>query len=103
MMRVAIPHQLDKETVRQRLRDNSHKIADQVPGGMADVHTSWRSDDVMAMTIGVMGQELKGDIEIEDGQVVFTMILPPALGFIEPIVEGAIKQSANKMLAPPAS
>ena len=40
-MQVAIPHDLDRETVRQRLRNNSHKIADHVPGGMADVQTSW--------------------------------------------------------------
>ena len=100
-MRVAIPHQLDKETVRQRLRDNSHKIGDQVPGGMADVHTSWRDEDTLDLTIGVMGQEMKGDIAIEDSQVVFTMALPPALGFLEPIVEGAIKQSGQNMLAPP--
>ena len=51
-MRVAIPHQLDKETVRQRLRDNSHKIGDQVPGGMADVHTNWRDEDTLDLTIG---------------------------------------------------
>ncbi|MGX7896850.1 polyhydroxyalkanoic acid system family protein [Tsuneonella sp. HG222] len=102
-MRVAIPHSLDKETVRQRLRDNSHKIADQVPGGMADVHSSWRDEDTLDLTIGVMGQELRGDIAIEDGQVVFTMALPPALGFLEPIVEGAIKQGGQKMLAPPKS
>lgn len=102
-MRVAIPHQLDKDEVRRRLRENSHKIGDQVPGGMADVHSSWRDEDTLDLTIGVMGQELRGDIAIEEGQVVFTMALPPALGFLEPIVEGAIKQSGQKMLAPPSS
>ena len=102
-MRVAIPHNLDRETVRQRLRSRSHEIADHIPGGMAEVSTSWRSDDVMAMTVRTFGQELSGDIEIEDGQLVFNMTLPPALGFLEPIVEGAIKQQGQKLIAPPGA
>lgn len=101
MMQVAIPHQLDKATVRQRLRDNSHKIADHVPGGMADVHTSWSGEDTMDMVIGAMGQEVRGQVKIEEGQVVFVVSLPPALGFMEPIVAGAIRQSGQKMLEPP--
>jgi hypothetical protein len=100
-MRVAIPHNLDKATVRQRLRTNGHKIADQFPGGMAQVETHWPNDDTMAMTVRAMGQELRGDVEIEEGQVVFNVILPPALSFVEPIVQGAIRQSGEKLLAPP--
>jgi hypothetical protein len=100
-MQVAIPHDLDKQTVRQRLRDNSHRIADHVPGGVADVRTNWADDDTMEMIIGAVGQEVRGEVKIEEGQVVFLVTLPPALGFMEPIVEGAIRQSGQKMLAPP--
>jgi hypothetical protein len=100
-MRVAIPHNLDRETVRQRLRSRSHEIADHIPGGMAEVHTDWHSEDVMAMSVRTLGQELRGDVEIEEGQLVFNMVLPPALGFLEPIVEGAIKQQGQKLIAPP--
>jgi hypothetical protein len=100
-MQVAIPHDLDKDTVRHRLKTNSHKIADHVPGGVADVRTSWADDDTMDMVIGAMGQEVRGQVKIEEGQVVFVVTLPPALGFMEPIVEGAIRQSGQKMLAPP--
>ena len=45
LMRVEIPHNLDKATTRARLRANSHKIADQFPGGMAQVETSWPNED----------------------------------------------------------
>ena len=40
-MRVALPHDLDKATVRERLRSRSHEIADHIPGGMAEVTTRW--------------------------------------------------------------
>lgn len=97
-MRVAVPHNLDKDTVRERLRSRSHQIADHIPGGMAQVVTEWRGEDTMGMVIQAMGQELRGDIEIEEGQVVFNMALPPALGFIEPIIAGTIRQQTRKMI-----
>jgi hypothetical protein len=100
-VRVALPHDLDKETVRQRLRSRSHEIADHIPGGMAEVTTSWPSEDRMDMTVRAMGQDLRGAVELEDKQVVFTVQLPPALGFLEPIVENAVKASGRKLIAPP--
>lgn len=100
-MQVAIPHNLGREEVRRRMRENSGNIGDHIPGGMADVQTSWSSEDRMEMSIGAMGQTVNGHVDIEDHQVVFHMVLPPALGFIKPIVEGAIRDQGNKMLAPP--
>jgi hypothetical protein len=100
-MRVEIPHHLDKATVRERLRANSHRIAEQFPGGMAQVETSWPNEDTMAMHVRAMGQELTGRVELEEGKLVFDVTLPPALSFIEPIVSGAIKQSGQKLIAGP--
>ena len=100
-MQVAIPHQLGREEVRRRLKGSSHEIAGAIPGGMADVATDWPSDDRMNMAIQAMGQSMNGYIDIGDDQVVFYMDLPPALSFIEPIVEGAIRKGGQKMLAPP--
>lgn len=100
-MQVAIPHHLDRATVRQRLHDNSHKIADHVPGGVAEVHTSWSDEDTMNMAIGALGQQVQGQVKIEDGQVVFVIDLPAALGFMEPMVKGAIEKSGQKMLEAP--
>ena len=100
-MRVEIPHNLDKATARERLRANSHKIAEQFPGGMAQVETSWPNEDTMAMHVRAMGQELSGRVELEEGTLVFIVVLPAALSFVEPIISGAIKQSGQKLIAPP--
>lgn len=102
-MRVEIPHNLDKATARERLRTNSHKISEQFPGGMAQVTTSWPNQDTMAMHVQAMGQELMGHVELEEGKIVFNVVLPPALSFIEPIISGAIKQSGQKLIAPPST
>ena len=101
-MEVTIPHNLGREEVRNRLRSRSHTIADGIPGGMAQVNTAWASEDRMTLDIAAMGQVLAGHIDIEDSQVVLHMELPPALGFLKPIVEGAIRQQGQKLLAPPA-
>ena len=100
-MQVAIPHSLGREEAARRMKANSHKLADSFPGGMADVKTSWPSEDRMDMAIGAMGQFVTGHIDIQDSQVLLTVELPPALGFIEPLVSGAIQQAGQKMLAPP--
>lgn len=100
-MQIAIPHQLTREEVRRRFKEGSHQIADSIPGGMADIATSWPSEDQMDMAINAMGQSMNGTIVISETQVIFSVDLPPALAFIEPIVENAIRQQGQKMLAPP--
>jgi hypothetical protein len=96
-MRVAIPHSLDNDTVRERLKSKSHEIGDSIPGGAA-VRTAWPSEDRMTMDITAMGQNLHAQVDIEPGQLVFEVPLPPALSFIEPMVAGAIRQQGQKLL-----
>ncbi len=102
-MEVAIPHALGREEARRRLQANSHTMADALPGGMAQVNWRWPTEDRMEMAINAMGQTLAGHIDVGDTQVVLSIDLPPALGFIEPIVEGAIRQQGQKLLAPPGA
>jgi hypothetical protein len=97
-MRVAIPHNLDRPEVRQRIRGRAHEIADFIPGGVADVTTSWPSEDRMILGVAAMGQSITGNIDIEDGQVVFTINLPPMLSFVEPMIEKAISAKGRLLL-----
>ena len=99
-MRVAIPHQLDKDTVRERLRANTGSIGSHIPGGGA-VATAWPSEDRMTMDISALGQSLRANVDIEPNQVVLQVDLPPALAFMEPMVAGAIRSQGDRLLAPP--
>ena len=99
-MEVAIPHNLGRDEVRNRLRSRSHMIADGIPGGMAEVTTQWPSEDRMAMIVTAMGQTISAHVDIEDRQIVFVVDVPPALGFIKPIIEGALRQQGEKLLLP---
>jgi Putative polyhydroxyalkanoic acid system protein (PHA_gran_rgn) len=102
-MQVAIPHSLGREEVRRRLQGGGSQIENAIPGGMAKITTEWVDQDTLALNINAMGQLLAGRIAIEDAQVLFDVDLPLALGFIRPMVEGAIKQAGHKLLAPPAA
>ncbi len=97
-MRVAIPHSLSKEDVRGRLKGRMHEVSDFIPGGMADVSTQWPNEDRVTMQVRAMGQEISGAVEIEEGQVVFTVTLPVALSFVEPMIAGAIADKGRKLL-----
>lgn len=98
-MRVPIAHDLPREEVRRRLRERSPEIASFVPGGIADVTTTWPDEDHMTLGVRAMGQGIDGQVIIEDHQVVFEVNLPPALSFVEPMVAGAIRDKGQKLLA----
>lgn len=98
-MRVAIPHDLDPAVVRERLKGRSHEIADHVPGGMAEVETSWPSENHMAMTIRAMGQQLTGGIDIGERELVIELALPGMISFMEPMISSAIRTQGEKLIA----
>ncbi|OCC22986.1 hypothetical protein MB02_14595 [Croceicoccus estronivorus] len=98
-MRVTLPHDLTREEVRRRLHERAQDLTGNVPGGMADVKTEWVSDDRVNLSISAMGQNLNGNIVIEDGQVVIDLALPLALSFIEPMISGTVKEQGQKLLA----
>jgi len=100
-MRVPIPHNLGKEEARRRLRTRIHELPGQLPGGAGEVTTSWPSEDRMTMRVAAMGQQIDGLVDIEESQVVFEVVLPPALSFVEPMVAGAIRKTGQKLLAAP--
>ena len=99
-MRVPMQHNLGKDEVRRRLQSRSHEIADAIPGGLAEVETSWPDEDRMAMAIKAGGSLINAHVLIEDEQIVFEIDLPPALSFIEPIIAGALRKKGQKLLAP---
>ena len=103
VMQVAIPHDLGRAEVRRRLRSRNHELAGAIPGGMAEVATDWPSEDRMNLSVQAMGQVVSGHIDIRDTEIEVVLMLPPALGFIQPMVESAVRQQGHKLLAPPTA
>lgn len=97
-MRVSLPHDLGREEVRRRLHERHHEIAHFFPPGMADLDTRWRDDDHMDMVITIVGQQLKGAIDIHDESVTIEMQLPLALSFLRGTIERAMKKEGTRLL-----
>jgi hypothetical protein len=57
----------------------------------------------MTMAVTAMGQTINAHVDIQDQQIVFVVDVPPALGFVKPIIEGAIRQQGEKLLKLPSS
>ena len=97
-MRIAIPHSIGKDEARRRIRERSGEIANFVPG-FASVSTAWQDEDRMNLTVGAMGQEMTGAIEVGESEVAFTVELPAALSFVEPMIRGQIEAKGRKLLS----
>ncbi len=100
-MEVTVPHQLTRQEVRDRLHSKSDEILGHVPGGVAEVKTSWPGEDRMEMTIKAMGQTLHGDLVIEDHEIRISIDLPMMLSFFEPMISGTIAEQGRNLLAGP--
>lgn len=98
-MRVTIPHSLGRDEARRRLKDNIGSLSGFMPGGLAQVAATWPDENTMAMTITAMGQTMEGRILVEESQALVEVVLPPALSFVEPMIQGAIEKSGRKLLS----
>jgi hypothetical protein len=99
-MRVAIPHSLTRQEVRDRMRAKTEGPgADDSIGGMAKVSMRWIDDDQLAMDVTGMGFEIPCSINIEDHELVFDVNLPAQLSFVGKMIEGTIREKGLKLLS----
>ncbi|MFZ4689087.1 MAG: polyhydroxyalkanoic acid system family protein [Polymorphobacter sp.] len=97
---VDIPHNLGREVARQRLRDNVGDIGRHIPGGVADLQTTWRDADTMFIELAAMGQRVSVTLDIEDRLVRASFVLPGMLGFMAGAIAAAVKREGSKLLLP---
>ena len=93
---VDIPHNLGRAEARRRIENGTGRIDRHLPAG-ADVHSSWAGDK-LNLTVGLMGQEVRSAVDVQDSFVRVEVVLPPALGFFRPIIEAGIRSGGAQML-----
>ncbi len=95
---IDVPHKLGRAGARERLRSRAGELASHIPGGVADVRTSWPGEDEMTMDIAAMGQTISARLEVQDTLVRVHLILPPMLAFFSGMIGAAVRESGTKML-----
>ncbi|MFM2372776.1 MAG: hypothetical protein RIS85_2498 [Pseudomonadota bacterium] len=96
-MRIAIPHSLEREEARRRLRDKAAQAGDKV-GGAATVATTFTDDDHMVMAVTAMGYTIDCKVELAEKELVVDVDLPASLGFAKRMIEGVIREKSGKFL-----
>lgn len=96
-MRIAIPHSLDRDEARRRLREKAAQAADKAEG-MATVTTAFADDDHMTMTVGAMGYTVDCAVELTESELVVEVDIPASLGFARRMIEGMIREKSGKLL-----
>jgi Putative polyhydroxyalkanoic acid system protein (PHA_gran_rgn) len=97
-MRIAIPHSLDRDEARKRLREKAARAAEKADG-MASVTTTFSDDDHMVMSVTSMGYTIDCGVELGDKELVVEVDLPASLGFAKRMIEGVIREKSGKLLS----
>jgi putative polyhydroxyalkanoate system protein len=93
---VDLPHQLGRAEARRRIENGSGSLGRHLPAG-ATVQSAWAGDR-LNLTVGLMGQEVRAAVDVQEAIVRVEIVLPPALGFFRPIIEAGIRRGGEQML-----
>lgn len=94
---VTLPHQLGKEGAKARLGANIHRLRDHIPGGAADVTSSW-AGDTLNVTVRAMGAAVEAAIAVEETLVRCHITLPGLLGLFAQPIETMLKAKGPELL-----
>ncbi len=94
---VDLPHKLGREEARRRIAGNIHKLKDQIPGGAADVQSSWQGDD-LTLLINAMGQSVEAKIGVEEAKVHVRVLLPGLLSLFAAPIEAMLNRKGRDLL-----
>jgi len=96
-IQVDLPHKLGKEEARRRIAGNVHKLKDHIPGGAAEVASSWSGDE-LKLDIGAMGQSVQALIGVDDSVVHVRVLLPGLLGMFARPIEAMLQKKGGLLL-----
>src|SRR3546814_2442737 len=94
---INLPHSLGAEEAKRRMQGGVGKLKDHIPGGAAEVESSW-TDDRMHLNVRAMGQEVSGHIDVHDTFVRLELSLPAFLAMLGPTIEGLLRSGGTELL-----
>ncbi|AHE51870.1 polyhydroxyalkanoic acid system family protein [Sphingomonas sanxanigenens] len=95
---IDIPHKLDRAEVRRRMAAKVGDLPKHIPGGMAEVRSSWPSEDRMNVVVSAMGQDVVCDLDVQDHLVRVSLVLPPLLGMMSGMIEAVVRERGRSVL-----
>jgi putative polyhydroxyalkanoate system protein len=93
---VDLPHNLGRAEARRRIENGTGSLGRHLPAG-ATVQSGWEGDR-LNLTVGLMGQDVRAAVDVQEAVVRVEIVLPPALGFFRPLIEAGIRKGGEQML-----
>ena len=94
---VELPHKLGRDEAHRRIANNVHRLKDHIPGGAAQVQSSWAGDR-LNLDITAMGQRVEAQIDVEETKVRCRVVLPGLLAFFAGPIEAALNAKGSDLL-----
>lgn len=95
---VDVPHRLGRDGAKARLQSRAGELGSHMPGGMAQVRSSWPAPYEMALEIAAMGQTITARLEVQEALVRVHMVLPGMLAMFSGLIGNAVKESGARLL-----
>jgi len=93
---ISIPHQLGRAEARRRIETGFAKLVGQLPGSAGAGSQRWDGDR-MTFSVGALGQNISGVIQVLDAAVTMELQLPGVLGMLAGALKGRL-QAAGQLL-----
>jgi hypothetical protein len=94
---VDLPHSLGRDEARRRIAGNIHTLKDHIPGGAAQVDSSWAGDD-LTLVIHAMGQAVEARIGVDERVVHVGVLLPGMLAIFARPIEAMLQKKGGALL-----
>jgi hypothetical protein len=95
---IDLPHTLGRDEARSRMKARTGDLPNHIPGGVADVRSSWPEDYQMALSVAALGQTVSGTLDVEDRRIRISLELPPMLRFASGAIEAAVQRKGRELL-----
>jgi hypothetical protein len=95
---VDIPHGLGRVAARERLAARVGDLPGHIPGGIAEVRSSWPTPDRMVLEVMALGQSVTATLDVEDTVVRATFVLPAMLSFMAGAIKAAVRKRGEQLL-----
>ncbi len=102
LMRLEVPHRLGQAEVRRRIAariDGAEAKARAKIGGAVDVTLHWTDTYRLSVEAAAMGYTIPATLDITETALVFDVTIPAGLGFARTMIEGAIRERGERLLA----
>ncbi len=93
-IQVDLPHKLGRDEARRRIANNIHKLTDHIPGGAAQVESSWTGDE-LDLNVNALGQTVDAKIGVEESKIRVRVMLPGMLAMFAGPIEAMLQKKAN--------